>query len=502
MLPNLCEMSSDELRIEIKRHRTFLKQSHRTSPQLFRSLIRRLDGDRPLADSECRWQTADFVALDASWEAVVTGGGVGVGGVVREDDSRTAVRRAWLERPRGHSKTSDMAVMVAWALVAGDTPITGLAAAVDRDQAGLLRRAVGRLVDANRDRLGELKVTEKGVRNRVTGSELHVISSDAASSYGELVDFVLCDELCHWVKPDLWHSLLSTAAKRAHCLLVVLTNAGVGTGWQWQARELARTSAAWHFSSLTGSQAPWIASHVLDEQKRMLPEAVYRRLWLNEWQQSDGEFVTLDEAEACRDETLEEVSRGTIGTQYVAAIDYGEKWDYTAAVIAHHDGQRIVIDRLDVAVPSSSRPVPTRWVEDWIERQSAAFPGLCIWVDEYQLVGIVQKFETRLPISRFAFGSGVGNHQLTITLRQAIVNQTITWSANCGVIEREDGQRDDLETELASLILRQSAGGRIRFDHATGQHDDRAFVVAVACLKLIEQPTDEWMEIGDGWLQD
>lgn len=502
MLPNLCELPSDELRAEIKRHRAFLKQAHRTSPVLFRSLIRRLDGDRPIAHSECRWQTADFVALDASWEAVVTGGGVGVGGVIREGDSRSVVRRAWLERPRGHSKTSDMAVMVAWALVAGDTPITGLAAAVDRDQAGLLRRAVGRLVDANRGRLGELKVTEKGVRNQVTGSEMLVISSDAASSYGELVDFVLCDELCHWAKPDLWHSLLSTAAKRAHCLLVVLTNAGVGTGWQWQARELSRTSAAWHFSSLSGSQAPWITADVLDEQKRMLPEPVYRRLWLNEWQQSDGEFVTLAEAEDCRSDILKEVSSGTIGTQYVAAIDYGEKRDYTTAVVAHHDGQRIVIDRLDVAVPSSSRPVPTRWVEDWIERQSAAFLGLRIWVDEYQLVGLIQKFETRLPISRFAFGSGRGNHQLAVTLRQAIVNRTIAWPAGCGAIERGDGQRDDLETELASLILRQSAGGRIRFDHAPSQHDDRAFVVAVACLKLIEQPTDEWMEIGEGWLQD
>lgn len=390
--------------------------------------------------------------------------------------------------------------MVAWALAAADRPITGLVAAADREQAALLRRAIGRLVDANA-RLDVLKVCEEKVRNRRTGSELRIISSDAASSYGELVDFIICDELCHWSADgpggeDVWHSLLSTAAKKPGCLLLVLTNAGVGRGWQWESRKAAINSPDWHFSSLDRPQVPWITEQTLDEQRRLLPPAVFARLWMNQWQHADGGFVTLAEAEACVDLSLQQTDRGEPGTVYVAAIDYGEKRDYTAALIAHHDGRRIVVDRLDVAVPTPQLPVPVSWVEDWIARQTAAFPGLRVIVDEHQLVGVVQRLERQQPIERFAFAGGAGNHQLAMTLRRLIVSGEVAWPAGCGGIDSPTGQRDDLMTELSMLILRQSSGGRVRFDHLRGHHDDRAFVLAVACLKLADCPTDEWLTIG------
>src|SRR5262249_6052097 len=145
----------------------------------------------------------------------------------------------------------------------------------------------------------DLVARKSAISNSQTGSRLEVISSDVRSSWGRLPDFVICDELCHWEKPDLWHSLLSAAAKKPECLLIVLTNAGVGTGWHGDVREAARTSSEWHFPSLAGSQAPWITPASLAEQKKLLPPAVYARLWENVWQHSDGEFVTLAEAEAC-----------------------------------------------------------------------------------------------------------------------------------------------------------------------------------------------------------
>ena len=406
--------------------------------------------------------------------------------------------RAWLERPRGHAKTSDTAAMVAWALAAADRPISGLAAAADREQATLLRQAIGRLAKAN-PRLADLSVMDQKVVSRRSGSHLRVVSSDVASSYGELVDFIICDELCHWREPAVWHSLLSTAAKKPHCLLVVLTNAGVGRGWQWEAREAARASHAgdgrWYFSTMDGKQAPWIGEADLAEQRRLLPGPVFERLWMNRWQHSDGEFVTLAEAEACRDAGLSVQDRGRPGVSYVAAVDYGEKRDFTAALVAHRENRRVVVDRLDVSVPTPFSPVPVQWVEDWITRQSAAFPGLRSVVDEHQLVGVTQRLGGRVPIERFAFAGGKGNHQLATTLRRMILEREVAWPAGCGAVDSPHG-RDDLETELASLIVRQSASGRIRFDHTAGRHDDRAFVLAVACLTLAEQPGGgDWISV-------
>ena len=103
--------------------------------------------------------------------------------------------------------------------------------------------------------------------NSHTGSELRIISSDAPSSYGILCDFIVCDEVVHWARRDLWDSLLSTAGKRSRCVLVVITNAGFRESWQFKLRESIRDDAAWYFSRLDGPTASWITDEALDEQR-------------------------------------------------------------------------------------------------------------------------------------------------------------------------------------------------------------------------------------------
>jgi hypothetical protein len=288
----------------------------------------------------------------------------------------------------------------------------------------------------------------------------------------------------------------------------VLTNAGVGRGWQWDVREHARKDRAWYFSSLDGPQAPWITDEWLVEQQALLPPPVFERLWLNIWQHSDGEFVSLAEAEACRDETLTRKERGIPGMPYVAAVDYAEKHDLTVGCVCHHDGRRIVVDRMDVVRPTTERPTPVQWVEDWIEQIAIAFPGVQFVIDPHQLVGTIQKLEQRFPVERFDFAGGLGNHRLATLLRRLIVHRQVAWYTGCGAANAlaSGGRqlcdpfqsqlatlsRDDLETELASLLLRQSETGRLRIDHhRDGQHhDDRAFALGAACLKLSEQSLD------------
>ncbi|MBX3450393.1 MAG: terminase [Planctomycetaceae bacterium] len=413
------------------------------------------------------------------------------------------VRRAWIERPRGHSKTTDMAVQLTWVLKHARSRVQGLAAAADREQGALILRAANDLIASNPELCDDLKGLRDSLVNVKTGSRLDVLSSDVASSYGQLPDFVICDELCHWERPDLWYSLLSSAAKKPDCVLAVLTNAGVGQGWQWQAREAARASPGWHFSSLAGSQAPWIDAAALDEQRRLLPPAVFARLWENRWQHSDGEFVTLAEAEACRDDGLCEISRGRPDRFYFAAIDYAEKHDRTVGVVLHVEGDHLVVDRMDVAVPTPDRPVPVQWVEDWIAETARAFANVRFVVDEYQLLGTIQRLGARHDLKRFAFAAGAGNHALALTLRNLIVERKIRWPAGCGQLP-ECEARDDLETELASLVLRQAASGRVRIDHRreVGSHDDRAFALGAACLEgVLAGFQGEWIDVTEGLLQ-
>ncbi|MCA9039669.1 MAG: terminase [Planctomycetaceae bacterium] len=432
------------------------------------------------------WQQADFEALDPAWIFLSRGESLG-----------KQIRRAYFERPRGHSKTSDMAVQIAWILQYAQRRLKGVAAAADRDQAALILQAVQKLIQLNPAICPDLVVRKDYVENRQTGSRLQLISSDVQSSWGILPDFVVCDELCHWEKADLWYSLLSSASKRRHCLLFVLTNAGIGRDWQWEVRENARRHNRWYFSSLEGPQASWIHRESLEEQRQLLPRPVYERLWLNQWQHSDGEFVTLAEAEACRSESLHYRDRGEPQHEYIAAIDYAEKRDYTVGVVLHQEGDLLLVDRMDVVVPTTHQPTPVAWVEDWLHEIAGAFPVVRFIIDEYQLLGTIQRLENLYPIQRFEFAGNRGNHELAMLLRQLIVEQRVQWYQNCGQLSGVN-KRDDLETELASLLLKQMQRGRIRIDHQTrsGYHDDRSFALGAACLYAIKGATQpDWIEI-------
>jgi hypothetical protein len=467
----------------------------RRRPELFRKFLLLDAASGQFFDSCLQpFQREDFEALDPAWRSLSKLTRRAGGGVIHDD----VRRRLYIERPRGHSKTSDIAVQIAWILLAADHEVRGLAAAADRDQANLIHEAIERLARINPQLCRELSFIQHEVRNRSTGSRLQVISSDVRSSWGSLPDFVVCDELCHWKGPELWHSLASSAAKKPDCLLTVLTNAGVGRGWQWDLRELARNSPEWHFHSLDGPHAPWISKSWLEEQRALLPPAVFERLWLNRWQHSDGEFVTLAQAEACRDAALRRREEGRFSGGYVATIDYAEKHDLTVGCVCHLEGVTVIVDRMDVVRPSPQNTTPVAWVDAWIERTGLAFVGTRFVLDPHQLVPTIQRLGGRHRIERFDFAAGVGNHRLAKVLHQLILDRRVAWYPGCGEIDEDFGGhpphgRDDLETELASLLLRQSVSGRVRFDHRrdNAHHDDRSFALAVACLVLCESPVAE-----------
>src|SRR4051794_9152852 len=86
------------------------------SPQAFRrALLIDADGGPKHLDKICdHWQRQDFEALDPAWQSVAG------------HEVTPPHRRAWLERPRGHSKTGDIAAMVAWVLFASRRRLAGV----------------------------------------------------------------------------------------------------------------------------------------------------------------------------------------------------------------------------------------------------------------------------------------------------------------------------------------------------------------------------------------
>ena len=217
-------------------------------PSEFRkALIIDADGNvRKFGDCLDEWQRVDFSALDSGWKRAA-------GQHASEGPSR-----AYLERPRGASKTTDLAVMATWILFASRRTVVGIAAAADKDQAKLLRDAIAKLVRMNQWLQGILDVQAYAVINKHTESKLEILSSDAASAYGLTPDFAIIDELTHWRDNELWISLFSSIAKCSDAMLVVISNAGYGSdSWQWRVKESARLSNSWY--SRLEKPASWIS---------------------------------------------------------------------------------------------------------------------------------------------------------------------------------------------------------------------------------------------------
>ncbi len=306
-------------------------QEYSQSPEAIRNdLLVDVSGVvKRFGDVQDDWQRADFAAIDAGLMRCNGRANADVGGKMR----------AYLERARGHSKTTDLAVTVVWALAFATRPLKGYAFAADKDQAILLKNAVDVLIRLN-PWLGELLEVQKNIIvNKAEGhpgygASLEISSSDVASSYGILPDLIIADELTHWEGDgSLFQSLLSSAGKRTSCLFVIISNAGFAESWQWGVREAIREDIDWYFSRLDGPVASWMSEKTLAEQRRILPGLSYNRLWLNEWSSAGGDALTKEDIEAAFLPELSPMSGNDPDWKFVAGLDLGLTRDCSAVVV-------------------------------------------------------------------------------------------------------------------------------------------------------------------------
>lgn len=364
------------------------------SPAEFRrDLIIEVNGiQTPLCDVIEPWQVADFEGVDDGWRYCVNPRG-----------PMPDKMRAYLERARGHSKTSDIAVMTAWAIAFAPRLIQGYAAAADRDQARLLRNAIAKLLQLNPllAKILEVQaylVVNVGDGHPGKGSTLYIIANEAGSSYGILPDFIVCDELTHWgSNGDMWDSLVSSAAKKGNCLLLVISNAGSNAGdcWQWNVREHARKAGNWHFSTLEGPQASWITAEILAEQRLLLPGPVYQRLWLNIWVRGGDALEGRDIDAAVT--MLHPIPSRMTGLSFVAGLDLGVKHDRSALVnlAANHARQRVQLASTRSWSAGPTGEIDLMDVEEAVFRANKQYHFRGVYYDPSQAALMAQRLRKR-----------------------------------------------------------------------------------------------------------
>ena len=265
------------------------------------------------------------------------------------------------------------------------------AVASDRGQARLIADSIAGFVARTESLHDALEVQESRVIAPSTGAVLEILASDLSSVWGLRIDFLIYDEICQHVSTPkargLYEAVFSALPKKKNSRAAIITTSGDPVHWSRRVYDNAIRSPIWRVSE-SHDLAPWIDKSLVEEERLSMPEASYRRLWLNEWSVAEDRAFVREDILACVRSTgprpPEENRR-----DYVLAVDLGETQDPSAACVMHvetgSDRRRVfVVDRLDVWTPTKDNKVRLGRVQQWIEDTYRAYRARRVIGDDYQ----------------------------------------------------------------------------------------------------------------------
>lgn len=415
-------------------------------------------------------------------------------------------RQAYLTRPRGASKTTDLAGIGIAALLEQLPPRSrSYAAAVDADQGRLLVDALDGFVARTPGLGGALAVDRWVVTNRRTGATLEVLPADAAGSLGLLPHLLIVDEYAAWpgttAHRALWRHLFGALPKVAGSRLVVITAAGDPTSDAGKLMARAQASDRWFVHEVPGP-TPWHDPADLEEQRAELPAWEFARFVLNQWTSAADRLSSVEDVRACVRHVgpLPPVA----GVKYVVALDVGITNDRTVATVAHADrtdeGVFIVVDRQEVWQGTRKDPVPLGEVESWVLEASRGYNRAPLVFDPYQAIHVSQRLRS-LGVRVFPFTfSQPSIGRLALTVYRLLRDHLLDLPDEAGLLE-----------ELATVRIEERSPGQYRIDHDAGKHDDRVISLALAAQHLLEHGgrrrrlvfrdgRDEWSGPDKSWM--
>ncbi len=389
----------------------------------------------------------------------------------------------FLTRPRGASKTTDLAGIGCAALLAQLPPSArAYAVAADRDQARLLVDALAGFVARTPGLAGAIRVDQWRAAT-TAGATLEVLAADGPSAFGIRPHLLIVDELSQWptANRSVWTAVVSAVPKVAGCRLVCLSSAGDPAHWSAKVREQARTSPRWRLHEVVGP-CPWVSADALDEQRALLTDSQYARLHLNIWTASEDRLVSPEGLAAAV--TLDGPQEFRPGVTYAIGADVGLRHDRTAIVVAHAEwmpetsppARRVVLDRLVVFSGSRAAEVSLGDVEEALLTVWRTYGKPRLRMDPWQAIGLAQRLKAKgVRVEEWSYSAaryGAAASALFGLLRDGLL-----------ALYPDEGLLD----ELATVRLRETLPGQVRVDHDSGKHDDMAQALGFAVTALLER---------------
>lgn len=388
----------------------------------------------------------------------------------------------YLTRPRGGSKTTDLAgVSLAWLATMAAPGARGYVFAGDKEQAALLTDAASGLVDRTPELRGAVKVDAFKITSQ-SGATVEVRAADGGGAFGLRPAFIVADELAQWEETRrpkrLWSAIVSSLSKVPGCRFVCLTSAGEPAHWSHKVLADAKAHPdRWHVNEVPGP-LPWVGVDDLEAQG--LRESEFARLHLNVWTQSEDRLVSAADLLAAAVLDGEQEPRG--GVRYLMSVDLGLVNDKTVVVCGHLETispepgapARVVIDSLKRWRGKRLRPVDIGEVEAYLSMTAKRYNKAKILADPWQAAGMIQRLQAQgthcEPYPFTSSSTGRIGQALHLALRNRLL-----WIPD----------DEELLAELARVRLRETGIGQARLDHDSGDHDDQAVAIAIIVAELL-----------------
>lgn len=408
---------------------------------------------------------------------------------VQREDARAVLdpdgeqRLHWLGRPKGYSKSTDLAGMaMAWLLAQAPDGIEAYVVASDEDQSNRLLDKARGIIARTPELRGRLVVESRRIVNPVSGARVVALPADAPGAQDLLTPLIVVDELPNWPSTkaarEMWATVFAAVPKWRGMRLVVIGHAGDPSHWSYPVLQRARVSSRWRVREVPGP-TPWHDPADLEEQRALLAPSWFARRFLNVWTAAEDRLSTVDDVRACVGHV------GALppapGVRYQLGLDLGLKNDRTVLTVGHleddGEGPVVVVDRQVVWQGTREVPVPVGEVEAAVLEAHRAYNRASLVVDPWQAALLVQRLRARgVRCTEWTFNQS-SNGRLAATLFRLLRDHALDLPDDEGLVE-----------ELAAVELRETSPGVFRMDHSSAGHDDRAVSLALVAHSLLMAP--------------
>lgn len=412
------------------------------------------------------------------------------------------IRGLWLERTKGASKDSDVALMVLWLLLFSPKPLAMETGADDQDQAKEMMGAADEWVRLNPWMQQRLEFQRDRIFCPQTRSQLDFLTTpsrnDAGGTHGSRPHVSIINELSHISVEGFAATMFDNADKRPENLVLVATNAGSRRLWQWKWRELYRdratasdptTKARWYFQKVD-APAPWISRANLEDARIRNSKARYARLWQGVWSTGEGDAIDQADIDACL--TLDGPhAEAAPWWVYGAGLDLGTKRDHAALVVMGTEmgsGRVAVVRVCGWRPPGNGEAIDLQAVREAVWDAFLTFGLFHVGYDASQAVLMAQELRGRGVPMQEVFFAGKNLDLMASTLMQAFRDRTLDlWNGD-----------QDLLDDIGRLAIEEKRWGHklaaVSDEHG---HADRAIALAIGLPVMMEVANTQTEEDAD-----